>query len=238
MILQCFVWNIRDLPINNRIEGDYHDLVRGQKMRNWYTADTHFGDDSNDILIRDMRPFKDITEYTKEQVRIWNEQASADDTIYVLGDFCNYNIHEKDFRSGLAVSKLVNAHIICVIGNSEERVIDEHFDGDFNRFREYCLTDPGFKFDDVIKNKHIDINGTRFFLTHKPSDHDKSCLTLFGHVHRGLGLYRPFGFNMSTDINNFRLFSDDDIVFLMKQKRDWWDNDPDVNCNDIIAPWN
>ena len=207
-------------------------------MGNWYTADTHFGSDSNDILIRDMRPFKDIAEYTAEQVRIWNEQASADDTIYVLGDFCNYNIHEKDYKSGLAVSKLVNAHIIYIIGNSEERVIDDHFGGDFNRFKEYCLTDPEFRFDDVIKNAYIDINGTRFFLTHKPTDHDKTCLTLFGHVHKGLGLYRPFGFNMSTDINNFRLFSDDDIVFLMKQKRDWWDNDPDVNCNDIIYPWN
>ncbi len=60
---------------------------------------------------------------TAEQVRIWNEQASADDTIYVIGDFCNYNSHENDFKSGLAVSKLVNAHIILIIGNSEERVL-------------------------------------------------------------------------------------------------------------------
>ena len=58
-------------------------------MGNFYTADTHFGSDSKAILIRDNRPFKDINEYTEEQVRIWNEQASSDDTIYVIGDFCN-----------------------------------------------------------------------------------------------------------------------------------------------------
>ena len=58
---------------------------------NWYTADTHFGADAKDILIREMRPFADPDGYTREQVRIWNGQVSPDDTVYVLGDFCNYN---------------------------------------------------------------------------------------------------------------------------------------------------
>lgn len=199
-------------------------------MSNWYTADTHFGSDSNDILIRDMRPFKNIAEYTEEQVRIWNGQASSDDTIYVIGDFCNYNHHEKDYESGLAVSKLVNAHIVFIIGNSEERVINDHFGGDFNRFRDYCLMNPEFKFDDVLKNTYLDINGIRFFLTHRPVNHDKDCLNLFGHVHRGIGLWRPFGFNVGTDLNHFQLFGDDDIMFLMKQKKEYWDIDPDINC--------
>lgn len=199
-------------------------------MSNWYTADTHFGSDSNDILVRDMRPFKNIAEYTEEQVRIWNEQASYDDTIYVIGDFCNYNHHEKDYESGLAVSKLVNAHIVFIIGNSEERVINDHFGGDFNRFRDYCLMNPEFKFDDVLKNTYLDINGIRFFLTHRPVNHDKDCLNLFGHVHRGIGLWRPFGFNVGTDLNHFQLFGDDDIMFLMKQKKEYWDIDPDINC--------
>ena len=170
-------------------------------MSNWYTADTHFGSDSND-----------------------------NDTIYVIGDFCNYNHHEKDYESGLAVSKLVNAHIVYIIGNSEERVINDHFGGDFNRFRDYCLMNPGFKFDDVLKNTYLDINGIRFFLTHRPVNHDKDCLNLFGHVHRGIGLWRPFGFNVGTDLNHFQLFGDDDIMFLMKQKKEYWDIDPDINC--------
>lgn len=45
-------------------------------MSNWYTADPHFGSDSVTVLQRDNRLFKDNTEYTAEQVRIWNEQAS------------------------------------------------------------------------------------------------------------------------------------------------------------------
>ncbi len=80
-------------------------------MNNWYTADSHFGNDSLSILMRDNRLFKDNAEYTAEQVRIWNEQAAPDDTIYAIGDFCNYNDREKDYVSGLAVSKQINAHI-------------------------------------------------------------------------------------------------------------------------------
>ena len=45
-------------------------------MSNWYTADSHFGSDSVTVLQRDNRLFKDNAEYTAEQVKIWNEQAS------------------------------------------------------------------------------------------------------------------------------------------------------------------
>ena len=198
-------------------------------MSNWYTADPHFGSDSVSIMKRDNRPFKDIAEYTAEQVRIWNEQASSDDTIYVIGDFCNYNAHEKDYVSGLAVSKQINAHIILITGNGEDRVIREYFGGDFEKFREYCLTDPAFKFQDVIRNTYVDIRGEKFFLTHKPTDHDKECQTLFGHTHRYGGLWKPFGFNVGVDLNSFRLFGDDDIMFMLSKKKDYWDEDMEIN---------
>ena len=198
----------------------------------WYTADTHFGADSYDILQREMRPFRSPEEYAREQVRIWNGQVSQGDTIYVLGDFCNYNSREKDYRSGLAASGRIHAHIILVTGNSEERVIQAHFDGDFERFREYCLHEPEFNFDDVKRNAYALIGGEKFFLTHKPTDHDKQCLNLYGHTHRSGGLWRPYGFNVGVDLNHFRLFSDSDIMSLLEQKKAYWDSDPDNNCFD------
>ena len=196
--------------------------------RNWYTADTHFG--SKDIIRREMRPFRDGSEYTREQIRIWNEQASPEDTIYVLGDFCNYSSLEKNFEAGLEVSRQVQAGLILVTGTSEERVIQGCFDGDFERFRAYCLNDERFRFRDVVRNAYTIIGGERFFLTHKPTDHDAQCLNLFGHTHRANGLWRPFGFNVGTDLNHFRLFGDDDILYLLDQKNRFWDHDPDNNC--------
>ena len=177
-----------------------------------------------------MRPFKNIEEYTCEQVRIWNEQVSPDDVIYAVGDFCNYNDREKDYRTGLAVSRQIHAHIILITGNSEERVIQAHFDGDFERFRDDCLQDPDFNFDNVKRNDHLAICGERFFLTHSPVDHDSQCQNLFGHTHRAGGIWRPYGFNVGVDLNHFRLFNDDDIMNLLEQKREYWDSDPDTNC--------
>ncbi len=198
-------------------------------MSNWYTADSHFGSDSVTVLQRDNRLFKNNAEYAAEQVRIWNEQASSDDTIYVIGDFCNYNSTEKDYISGLAVSKQINAHVILITGNSEDRVIRDVFGGDYEKFREYCLTDPNFMFEDVIRNTYVDINGEKFFLTHKPTDHDKECQTLFGHTHRYGGLWKPFGFNVGVDLNHYRLFGDDDIMFMLSKKKIYWDEDMAVN---------
>lgn len=200
------------------------------QAKTWYTADTHFGSDSHDILIREMRPFEDIADYTREQVRIWNEQASANDLIYVIGDFCNYNDYEKDFRTGLAVSRQVKARIVLLVGNAEERVIKAHFENDFDRFRAYCLNSDDFRFEDVRKNASAVIGGERFFLTHRPADCDRRCLNLFGHVHRGAGIYKPFGFNVGTDLNHFRLYSERDILNLLHQKQTYWDHDPDTLC--------
>ncbi len=199
-------------------------------MSNWFTADTHFGSDSKEIMIRDNRPFMDINEYTEEQIKIWNEQASSDDTIYVIGDFCNYVPGlEEDFRSGLAVSKRINAHIILIIGNNEQRAIDDFFDGSFDKFRDYCMTDPSCKIDDVKLNDYVDIKGEKFFLTHKPTDHDKECQTLFGHTHRYGGLWKSFGFNVGVDLNYLRLFSEDSIMYMLIRKKMYWDEDMAIN---------
>ena len=194
-------------------------------MANWFTADPHFGSDSKEVLVRDARPFKDIEEYTSEQIRIWNSQASESDYIYVLGDFCNYNSTEKDYKSGLAVSKQIRANIILIVGNQETRVTRDYFDGDFEAFRNYCLTDPDYSFYDVKRDDYIDIQGERFFLTHEPKDHDKECESLFGHVHRTGGLWRSFGFNVGVDLNHFRLFSEDDITLMLEKRNKYWDRD-------------
>ena len=198
-------------------------------MNCWYATESHFGSDSLSVWKRDNRPFKDNAEYTAEQIRIWNEQASSDDTIYAIGDFCNYNETEKDYISGLAVSKQINARIILITGTSEDRVIRDIFSGDFEKFRDYCLTDPAFNFQDVVRDAYVDIRGEKFYLTHKPTDHDKEYQTLFGHTHRYGGLWKPFGFNVGVDLNYLRLFGDEDIMYMLGQKKIFWDEDMAIN---------
>ena len=55
-------------------------------------------------------------------------------------------------------------------------------------------------------------------------------MNLFGHTHRGTGLWKSFGLNVGIDMNYFRPFSETEILRLLKQKREWMDNDPNVLC--------
>ena len=190
----------------------------------WFTSDTHFAKTGDKILRREMRPYKTIKEYCDDQIRIWNEQASRDDVIYHLGDMCNYNGTEKDFLPGLMLVQEVNAKVILIMGNNEERVMQYCFENNFEKFRDFCIR-HGFL--DVKQNDTISIDGAKLYLVHRPIDCKPGMLNLYGHVHRQGGIWSPYGFNICTDVNHFRLYSENDIRFLISQKAAW-DNDADT----------
>lgn len=200
----------------------------------YFTSDTHFGMDAYSILKREMRPFANPAEYMHAQVEMWNIQAGEEDIIYHLGDFCNYNSAEKDWKSGLQVVKVVKARIVLIIGNNEQRVLTNEFNDDFEEFKEYCMR-LGFesvhKELDLTEAESIKLGreAKRVYLVHRPIDCKEDCINLFGHTHRAGGLYRSYGLNVGTDLNHFRLFSRDDIAYLLSEKEKYWDTDETLN---------
>jgi calcineurin-like phosphoesterase family protein len=189
----------------------------------YFTSDTHFGDDAETIMAREMRPFSSKEEYRDYQIKIWNKQATKDDTIYHLGDFCNYNEKEHIWlKNGLELVQKVNANVVLIIGNNEERVINNEFNGSFNNFQKFCL-ELGFK--EVFTGMFLTINGTRYYLNHYPRNHKNTCENLFGHVHRLSGIYRNYGFNVCTDINHYRLLSEIDIDGLREERNKYFYKD-------------
>ena len=80
---------------------------------------------------------------------------------------------------------------------------------------------------DVKQNDVVDVLGTKFFVTHKPKDCNFDMLNLFGHSHKSMGLYKSFGFNIGCDLNNYCLYSEDDIKKLLNQKH-LWDKDENL----------
>lgn len=80
---------------------------------------------------------------------------------------------------------------------------------------------------DKIPKFCISIDGTKLYLVHRPIDCKPGMLNLYGHVHRQGGIWSPYGFNICTDVNHFRLYSENDIRFLISQKAAW-DNDADT----------
>ena len=193
---------------------------------NFFTSDSHFYGEK--VIKREKRPFQSKEYMNEYMIEMWNRQAKKGDTIYHLGDFLNYASDEADYwQQGIDIVNKLNADVILIIGNNEERVIKKYFNDDFEKFREYAI-EHGFK--DVKKDAELVIDGKEYFLNHYPSRYKKNKVNLFGHIHRITGMYKPFGYNVGVDLNYFLLYSEIDIVDIDKQKDEFWLNDADVNA--------
>lgn len=187
----------------------------------YFISDVHFSAD--ETLKRENRPFKSARQYDKQVVRTWNKQTKKGDTIFVIGDLIDCdNENDCGWKKSINFVKKIKADVVLVLGNNEERVIKYFFGGDFEKFREFCLK---LGYHDVLKNTKVEIAGKKFFLVHDPAKRRNNMLNLFGHVHRAEGIYKPYGFNLSCDLNHFRLFSEEDISQLLKIKEAYWDKD-------------
>ena len=192
----------------------------------FFTSDLHFGDD--EIIEREARPFKDIKEFEDVFVSNVNKVASREDTLYVIGDWINYNkSHHPCTQDAFEMCRRLYPAVVLVLGNGERRLMADRYHDDLNEMKRSLQS---FGVSDVVDSAYIEFGGERFFLTHHPVDHASDCTTLFGHTHRGTGLWKPFGLNVGVDLNHFRPFSEADILGLLKTKREWWDVDPDALC--------
>lgn len=191
----------------------------------FFTSDLHFG--SDDTIKFDNRPFKNSKHFEKKIIKNWNKVTKFNDTIYVVGDFVDCHPKTQSFcLDKLLLAKKIKAKIVLIIGNNEERIIQQFFDNNFEKFKEYCIS-CGFY--DVKENDIVEVNGIKFYLTHKPKNHKKDILNLFGHSHKAIGLYKSFGFNIGCDLNNYNLYSEKDINLLLQKKLEFWDNDTNLS---------
>ena len=142
-----------------------------------------------------------------------------------MGDYINFNEASKpNWKSNLKTVQKINAKVILIIGNSEQRLIDSQFNGNFEAFRAFCKK-QGFY--EVKTEEYLTFKNKKFYLNHFPRNYKKDYINLFGHTHRTTGLWKPFGLNMSCDLNHFFLFSEKEIERLLYLKTTYWDNDID-----------
>lgn len=190
----------------------------------YFTSDLHLGNNYN--LILNKRPFKDYKQFERYLVKTWNSQVAGNDIIYIIGDLVDCHNKDNDtWKKSLNIVKKINSKIILIMGNNEERVVKYFFNNDFEAFRQYCLK-LGYldvKYHDKIKIKH-----RTFYLTHKPINHSKTMLTLFGHSHNAMGIYKSFGFNIGCDLSHFHLYDENDIMHFLDMKTNFWDKDENL----------
>lgn len=191
----------------------------------FFTSDIHFCDEAT--MRTDNRPFKNVKSYDNFIIKNFNKMAKSTDTIYVVGDLLDCDDSNSDkWIKGLKLLKKINASIVLIIGNNEQRIIKYFFNNDFNAFVETCK-EYGIK--EVYKSLDVEFNGKKFHLVHQIKDGDKRKINLFGHTHLCSGLYHPYGLCISTDLNHFRLFTEDMIMGYLKRKYDYWEPDDNIN---------
>ena len=185
---------------------------------NFFTADSHFSLIDTTIIPRDFRPFESLDEMNQKIIEFWNNDAHVDDVIYHLGDFVNYNCFDNlNFRDYFDFVKKINAKVILIMGNNEEKILKKEFHGEFAQFKKF-LIEKGF-YEVYEHGLDVKIGENNYFLTHRPIDAKmESKYNLFGHIHK-CGFVKKFGFNVGVDNHYFKLFSENDIIDLESRRK-------------------
>ena len=154
-------------------------------MKRFFTSDTHFSDQR--VLVLSRRPFNSVEHMDDEMIANWNSVVSADDVVFHLGDFGNYDI-----------SHSLNGRIFLLYGNYERKNPPEQ-QYNFNTIW-------------TSNNKLIPFEEGTVALIHEPSHRIPFMFNLFGHVHK-LSMIKSFGLNVGVDCHNYAPISDETVSF-------------------------
>jgi len=132
----------------------------------FYISDLHFG--HANIIRFDGRPFVSIEEMEETLVANWNGVVGANDTVYILGDFCWGK--EPDWRRVLSC---LNGSKVLVRGNHDLKNMSASLKAMFQDVKEY---------------KEITDGGRHVIMFHYPilfykGAYNPQCYMLCGHVH-------------------------------------------------------
>ena len=81
--------------------------------KDFFIADTHFGGEN--IRRYENRPFACAAEMDIKLIENWNSVVTPEDTVYVLGDFSDYN----DAKKEAEILQRLNGTKILVMGNHD-----------------------------------------------------------------------------------------------------------------------
>lgn len=190
----------------------------------WFTSDFHFS--HNNVRNYCDRPWASKDEMNEGLVKLWNEQVSKNDTVYVLGDF------SLSPKAVIQFAPRLNGKKILICGNHDapfgfnnpaktkaprmkEKYLNEFAEVDMERIftlksgQKILLAHMPYANDFT---KKID---TRY-LDQRPKD--KGMVLLHGHLHCR---YVKAGRLIDVGIdNNFKLYSEDDIIAIIKDPRE------------------
>ncbi len=130
-------------------------------MKTFFIADTHFGHDA--IIRYENRPFKDAAEQDEVLIRNWNGAVSADDEVFLVGDFTAYG----EEKSREILSRL-NGRKYLVVGNHDTQPTSYYRSLGFDEVYPYPIVFGGFW---IVSHEPLYINSNMPYAN------------IYGHVH-------------------------------------------------------
>ncbi len=178
----------------------------------WFTADLHFG--HANILGGNQRPYSSLAEMERALIANINECVSADDHLYVLGDFA-YGASVAEVRA--LREKIACKNVYLVHGNHDDDYSEGEAAGIFVSEQDYLELAGGLA------------KGHKLVLFHYPimswNGKRRGSLMLHGHIHshgaeyneknRARGILR---YDVGVDANDYAPVSRDEILAFFKDE--------------------
>ena len=163
--------------------------------KTFFIADTHFDEDN--IRRYENRPFETAEQMNTSLINSWNSVVSAEDEVYVLGDF------GADKREAEILSEL-NGKKYLVKGNHDVYSNEYYRNAGFSEVYDMPVLYKGFW---ILSHDAIYVN------TNMP------YANLFGHVHNNpiVKDYSPQHFCVSVERINYTPISFEDIAKKVKE---------------------
>ena len=133
---------------------------------NYYIADLHLGHKA--ILRLDHRPFCDLQQMEETVVLLWNATVKKDDTVYILGDFCWY-----DVQGWVKVLKKLNGKKVLIKGNHDPKQFPPELRKEFLSIVDYLK----------IKDKNRTVILSHYPIVFYEHSNNPDTYMLCGHIH-------------------------------------------------------
>ncbi len=130
-------------------------------MKTFFIADTHFGHDA--IIRYENRPFENAAAQDEALIQNWNGAVSADDEVFVVGDFTAYG--EEKSRE---ILKRLNGRKYLVIGNHDTQSTAYYRAIGFDEVYPYPIVFAGFW---IVSHEPLYVNSNMPYAN------------IYGHVH-------------------------------------------------------
>ena len=168
---------------------------------NLYISDLHFG--HKNVIDFDHRPFSDVHEMDHVLIKLWNSRVSADDNVYIIGDFCFRNEYAPEWYL-----RQLKGHKHLIIGNHDNKTLKNE------KAMAY--------FESVDKMMHVSDQGKEICLCHFPiaewNGYYKGHWHIYGHIHGRMDETYYFmrgkekALNAAACINNYTPASVNELI--------------------------